>query len=98
MPSGENKGPDITAEMVAQVLRLKGVLADGNDYIAIILILNQEKRLRVGDEVFNSGQRSYIITEIDMSSVKIQAADNSADVGVIHFGARAQIQNFSISY
>jgi hypothetical protein len=97
-PLGENKGPDITAAMVAMLLRLKGVLADGNEYVAIILVYDQEKRLKVGEEVWNSGQQSYIVTEIDMSSVKIQAADDSSDVGVVHFGTRAQIQNFSISY
>jgi len=97
-PPGENKGPDITAEMVAMVMRLKGVLADGNEFIAIVQVLNEEKRFKVGDEVFNSGQKSYVVTEIDMSSVKIQAADDSSDVGIIHFGTRTQIQNFSISY
>lgn len=96
--------PTVTAAMVASLIRLKGVLAEGDNYVAILLMQGQEQRVKVGDHILVGGQvltigdKTWIITEIDMNSVKIETDGDPNDVGVIHFGERTQIQNFSISY
>lgn len=105
-PGGQT-GPElvIDAEMIAQLTRLKGVLSEGDSYVAILTIQGVEQRVRVGDYLMYSpgqvlviGEDKYVVTEISMNSVKIQTENDTSDTGIIYFGARTQIQNFSISY
>ena len=100
LEAAAERGPEITAQMVANNLELVGVMGELGHYLAIINVAGDQKVLGVGEEVGRRGEYAYMIDEISLGQVKIIREGRPEDAGIMFFTERegSGISEVSISY
>ncbi len=95
----ETTRPRITAQQVADAIKLKGVMGEAGDYLAILTLPTGEKIVKVGDEVGTLQDITFVVDEISLNSVRIRNVKKEDDKGVIQFVEEESIgvTEFSIS-
>jgi len=75
----------ITAQQVADNIKLKGVMGEAGDYLAILTLPTGEKIVKVGDEIGTLQDITFIVDDISLNSVRIRNTKKEDDKGVIQF-------------
>jgi len=88
-----------TATDVASRLKLVGILGGEGNYVAILKMGTEEKRVSIGDELVRIGEAKFVIGDITLNAVKIINATRPTEpAGIVQFSGRQGISNISISY
>jgi len=98
---GPERGPEITAQLVANNLDIVGVMGEPGDYLAIIDVAGDQKVVAEGDEIGRRGEYAYLVDEISFGQVRIVRDGNPQDTGIIFFTEQqggGGIAEISISY
>jgi len=96
--TGGARQVEITAVQIAAGIELRGVLGEPGNYRAILRSGSTELNLGVGEDLVTIGDTTFVVTEVNLGSVRIASDKRPSDQALIQFVSRAGIADISISY